>query len=304
MIVIFGASGNTGSKLADRLLARGEQVKAVGRDARKLAPLATKGAAVAIGDLGDQQFLERTLQGAEAAFVLVPTNLHAEDLREYQNRIGGATAAALRTAKVRRVVNLSSQGADQASGTGPILGLRDQEERLNRLPGVDVVHLRPTYFMENTLMNIDLIRTKGITGSAVRGDISFAMIATRDIAAYAAERLLRRDFSGVTVHDLLGRRDLSLDEATTIIGKGIGRPDLRYVSFPYADAEQGMVAAGLSRDVSRAFVEMSRALNEGRFAVGLERTDRNTTPTSFEQFTADVFIPRYLAAAKQQGIAA
>jgi uncharacterized protein YbjT (DUF2867 family) len=163
---------------------------------------------------------------------------------------------------------------------------------LNGLQGVTVLHLRPTYFMENLLMNIDLIRRMGVMGSAVRGDIRFAMIATKDIARYAADQLMKRDRSGTSIHDLLGQRDVSLSEAASIIGAKLGRPDLRYVTFPYEDAEKGMVSAGLSPDVSRLFLEMSMALNEGLFAVGVPRTRENTTQTSIEtfaEFFAQVF---------------
>jgi len=304
MIIILGASGKVGGKLTDLLLARHEQVTVVGRDRRKFSFAEAKGAVAAVGDISSQEFLEKTFQGADAAFVMIPPNFRAEDLREYQNAVGGAIAAALRNTGVKQVLNLSSQGADLKEGTGPVLGLRDQEERLNLLPNTKVLHLRPTYFMENLLMNVDLIRSKGIMGSSIRGDVSFAMIAARDIAAFAADRLVKRDFTGKTMHDLLGRRDLSLDDAASIIGTAIGRPALRYVTFSYADAEEGMVAMGLSRSVSRAFVELSRALNEGRFAVGLERTEQNTTSTSFEQFVGDIFLPLYRSAEKDQGIAA
>ena len=192
------------------------------------------------------------------------------------------------------MVNLSSQGAHLPDRTGPIVGLHDQEERLNRLDGVNVLHLRPTYFMENLLMNIDLIKKMNIMGSAIRGNVKFAMIAAKDIGACASERLMKRDFSGKSVRDLLGQRDLSLDEAAAVIGKKLGKPDLKYIAFPYDDAEKGMVAMGLTPDLSRLYIEMSKALNDGLFAVNIPRTRENTTLTSIEEF-ADVFAKIYRA---------
>jgi len=118
------------------------------------------------------------------------------------------------------------------------------EERLNGLAGVNVLHLRPAYFMENLLMNIGLIRTSGIMGSAIRGDLRMPMIATTDIAAYAAERLARRDFVGTQVHDLLGQRDVSMDEAAGIIGGNIGKPGLAYVQFSSTDTEKALISMG------------------------------------------------------------
>jgi uncharacterized protein YbjT (DUF2867 family) len=223
---------------------------------------------------------------------MIPPDLGVKDFRGYQNEIGASLATAIEKAGVGFVVNLSSQGAELPGGTGPIMGLRDQEERLNRLEGPDIVHLRPTYFMENLLMNIPLINRLGIAGSAVRGDLKFAMIATRDIAARAAELLVARDFEGTSVRDLLGQRDVSLDEAFGIIGREINRPGLKYVRFSYEEAAKGMREMGISADAARLFVEMSKALNDGLFAVGRPRTPQNTTPTTIEEFAttfAEVF---------------
>ena len=288
MIVITGATGKTGSAVAEALLAKGQKVRVIGRDAAKLKGFTAKGAEAAVGDLGDRAFLTKTFKGADAVYVLIPPNLGVADFRAYQKQIGEIIVAAIKGSGVKYVVHLSSQGAHLPDRTGPIVGLHDQEERLNSLDRVNVLHLRPTYFMENLLMNIDLIKKMNIMGSAVRGNVKFAMIATKDIGVYASERLMKRDFSGKSVRDLLGQRDLSLDEAAAVIGKKLGKPDLKYVAFPYDDAEKGMVSMGLTPDMSRLYIEMSKALNDGLFAVNIPRTKENTTPTSIEQF-ADVF---------------
>ena len=288
MIVITGATGKTGSAVAEALIAKGQKVRVMGRDAAKLKGFTAKGAEAAVGDLGDRAFLTKTFKGADAVYVLIPPNLGVADFRAYQKQIGETIVAAIKGSGVEYVVHLSSQGAHLPDRTGPIVGLHDQEERLNSLDRVNVLHLRPTYFMENLLMNIDLIKKMNIMGSAVRGNVKFAMIATKDIGVYASERLMKRDFSGKSVRDLLGQRDLSLDEAAAVIGKKLGKPDLKYVAFPYDDAEKGMVSMGLTPDMSRLYIEMSKALNDGLFAVNIPRTKENTTPTSIEEF-ADVF---------------
>jgi len=292
MIVITGATGKTGSVAADTLLSKGLKVRVVGRDAAKLKGFTAKGAESAIGDIGDTAFLIRAFTGADAVYALIPPNFGVPDFRAYQKKTGESIIAAIKGSGVKFVVHLSSQGAHLPDRTGPIAGLHDQEERLNRLEGVNVLHRRPTYFMENLLMNIDLIKKMNIMGSAIRGDVKFAMIAAKDIGAYAAERLATLDFSGKSIRDLLGQRDLSLDEAALVIGKKLGKPDLKYMAFPYDDAEKGMVAMGLTPDLSRIYVEMAKALNEGLFAVNIPRTRENTTPTSIEEF-AEVFAKVY-----------
>jgi uncharacterized protein YbjT (DUF2867 family) len=292
MITILGATGNVGGKIAGILIKKGEPVRLVARSADRLRSLADKNAEIYAGDALDTDFLVKAFKDADAVFVLVPPNKKAEKFMAYADAMGESIARALEIAKVKYVVNLSSVGADLPEGTGPIVGLHHQEARLNRIKGLNVLHLRPATFMENMLMNVDLIKTRGVTGNSIRGDIKFPMIATRDIAAYAAEHLVRRDFTGSLVHYLLGQRDLSLIEATEIIGRKIDKPGLRYTMFPYDEAEKSLVAMGLSQDVSRVYVEMSRAFNEGLIRYE-QRTAENTTPTSFEEFCDQVFVPRF-----------
>jgi uncharacterized protein YbjT (DUF2867 family) len=294
MITILGATGTVGKKIADILIKKGEKVRLVARTGDRLRPLVGRQAQAYTGDALNAGFLTEAFKGSDAVFTLIPPNVRAEKFLAYSDSIGESIASALKTAKVRHVVNLSSLGGELTSGTGPIVGLHNQEERLNKIPGVNVVHLRPTYFMENLLVNIDLIRSKGIAGSAIRGDMKFPMIATRDVAAVAADRLMKRDFAGSSLEVLLGQRDLSMIEATEIIGRKINKPGLSYVMFPYDEAEKGLIAAGLSPDMSRLYIEMSRAFNEGRVGGTVKRSSVNTTPTSFEEFCDEVFVPAFM----------
>jgi len=90
------------------------------------------------------------------------------------------------------------------------------------------------------------------------------------------------------VRELLGPRDLTQAEATRILGTRLGKPDLSYVQFPYADFIGALVQSGLSESVASLYAEMSRALNEGKVKSLEGRRPENTTPTRFEDFTAEL----------------
>ncbi len=293
MYTVLGATGNVGRKIADILIKSGKKVRLVARSADRLRPIVGPLAEAFAGDAMDTEFLSKIFKGSDAVFTLMPPNIRADNFVSYADKMGESIARALKLAKVKYVVNLSSIGAELPEGTGPIVGLHNQEERLNRIKGLNVLHLRAAYFMENELMSTDLIISRGVMGSPIRGDTRFPMIASRDVAAFAAERLVRRDFSGSTIRYLLGQRDLSLIEATEIIGKKINKPSLVYVMFPYDEAEKSLVSLGFSRNMSKLYVEMSRAFNDG--CVTAERTTENTTPTSFEDFCDDVIVPAFLS---------
>src|SRR5262249_7420481 len=133
--------GNIGSVLAERLLAQKFHVRVIGRSKERLQPLVQKGAEAWQGSLDDAEFLAGAFAGSAAAFTMIPPNPTAENFRAYQNQIGEATASAIKKAGLKQIVNLSSYGTQAVEGTGPIKGLRDNEERFNQLAGVDIVHL-------------------------------------------------------------------------------------------------------------------------------------------------------------------
>lgn len=292
MYVITGATGNIGRVIAEKLLSQGKKVRAIARDRARLKPLEDRGAEIMPGSLNDPDFLARAFDGATAVFAMIPPDITPTDVRKYQDTIGEAIVAALRKTKVPYVVHLSSIGAQVPEGTGPIAGLHRQEERLNQLNDTNVLHLRPASFMENFLHSIPMIKGMNINGSPMRGDLPIPMIATKDIGSYAAERLSNLDFRGKTISDLLGPRDVSQTEATGILGKAIGKPELPYIQFGYDDAIQGMVQAGISPDVAKSYAEMGQAVNEGLIPP-VKRTPQNTTPTTMEEFAKNVFAPAY-----------
>lgn len=295
-IAVMGASGNIGGRISDQLLADGHTVRALGRSAGKLAALEARGAEVLLGDAADAAFLTRAFTGADAAFSLQPPNPTAEDYLARQDAEGEAIARAATDSDLTHLIALSSVGADLPAGTGPIAGLHRQEARLAALPRTSVLALRPGYFFENFLAVVGLIKHQGINGSAIAAGAALPMIATRDIADVAARALASRDWTGFTVRELLGPRDLTHADATRIIGTAIGKPDLPYIAFPSADYVGALVGAGLSQNVAELYAEMSKAFNDGIVVSREGRTAANTTPTTFEQFAREVIAPAYAAA--------
>jgi len=285
MYVITGATGNTGKVIAETLLAKGKKVKVVGRTMERLKPLVIQGAEPFLGSLDDVSLMTDAFTGAKTVYTMIPPNYMAENLRAYQNKVGETLVEAVARAGVQYVVNLSSVGAHLSDGIGPIKGLHDMEQRLNTLSGVHIVHLRPFFFMENMFFNISLIKTAGVNGSPLKPDIAIPMVATRDIASVASSLLLRLDFLGKSVKELLGERDISMGEATRILGQAIEKEELPYVQFSYEAAQKAMLEMGFSKSVAEAFIEMYHGMNEGVVKPTEKRSTENTTPTRFEEFS-------------------
>src|ERR1700684_263115 len=287
--VILGASGNTGSIIADFLLAKGKKVRVVGRDAGRLQHFVRKGAEAFTADVSDALALTKAFKGVGAAYLMLPPIVS----RDEQERESDAIAKAVKDSGLPCAVHLSSYGAHVPQGTGPVTGLHTSEQKLNAIGGLNILHLRAAYFMENNLAAIGMIHGMGIFGNALLPDLKLPMAATRDVGDYAAQRLLHLDFSGKQTRELLGERDLSMTEATAVIARGIGKPDLRYQQFPYDQVQQALTQLGVPPKGAAMYIEMYKSINAGVLVPLEPRSPENTTPTSFERFVQDVFAPAY-----------
>jgi len=287
--VILGSTGNTGSIIADTLLLGRKKVRVVGRDAGRLQRFVRKGAEAFTGDVSDAVALTKAFRGARAAYLMLPPITSRED----QERESDAIAKAVTESGLRYAVHLSSYGAHVPEDTGPVTGLHSSEQKLNAIGGLNVLHLRAAYFMENNLAAISMIQERGIFGHALLPDLKLPMTATRDVGDYAAQRLLKLDFSGKQTRELLGERDVTMAEATAIIARGIGKADLNYVQFPYDQVQRVLEQMGMPPKKAAVYIEMFKAINTGVLAAQEPRSRENTTTTSFEEFVQDVFAPAY-----------
>jgi uncharacterized protein YbjT (DUF2867 family) len=293
MYTILGATGNIGSVITRALLEKGEKVRVLGRSAGRLQPFVRRGAEAFVGDVADAEAMTRALTGARAAFLMIPPRMTSPDYRADQEKTSDAFSAAAKNSGLQYAVNLSSYGAQAPAGTGPIAGLHNSEKKLNAIDRLNVLYLRAGYFFENHLAGIQMIQVMGIFGGALRGDLKIPMIATRDIGAYAAERLLKLDFNGKRTQELQGERDLTLHEVVVVIAKGLRKPDLRYVQFPYDQVEKVLGQMGAPAKTVASFIEMFQGINNGIVTATEPRSAANTTPTTIETFVKEVFAPAY-----------
>jgi len=289
MYVITGAAGNIGKIVAHELLSNGKQVRVIGRSTGKLNEFIEKGAEAMVGDVMDPLFVKRAFNGATAVYCMIPPNTHSKDFRDYQGKIAKNYVEAVHTNFVKYALLLSSIGAHLQNGAGVVDGLSDMEEEFGALKEVNVLNLRPAYFMENLYGQIDIIKNMGVTGSAVKPDIKVPMVATKDIAAVVAKHLINLDFKGNSVEFVLGPRDISYNEIAEILGKAIGKADLKYVQFSYMDAKKGMVQSGFaSENVADLLNGLSEATNLGKTQSAHQRTPLNSTPTTLEDFVMKI----------------
>ena len=297
MYVVIGATGHTGSVVAEKLLSKGETVRVASRDARKLDRLKQQGGETFVGDVTDASAMARAFSGADAAYLMLPPNMASPNVLAHAERVTESLASGVEKNGVRHAVVLSSIGADKADKTGPVLGLRNLEQKLEAISGLNALFLRAGYFTENILPQVGIIQQLGHMAGPVRSDLALPMIATRDIGAAAAELLARRDFQGKQRRELHGARDISYAQVAKIVGAAIGKPDLTYQQVPAAQIKPALTQMGMSPNMADLLLEMADALNSGYMRALEPRSAQNTTPTTIETFVAEVFVPAYRAKA-------
>jgi uncharacterized protein YbjT (DUF2867 family) len=261
--VITGSSGHISKPIVLQLLNEGHDVTVIGRSAGNLQELTSKGAKAAIGSVDDIDFLSETFKGADAVYLMAPPNFGAASIKDYIASVGNNYAAALKASGVKHAVVLSSIGAHRPSGLGPIDGIHRVEQELNKLADVNILYLRPAYFYYNLFANLDMIRHLNILGgnyTAAPG--TFPLVHTSDIAAEAAEALLKLNFKGHSVKYVVSD-EVSTEQIAAAIGKAIGKPELPWVKFSDEQAFEGMQQAGLPEDIARNYVEMGNAMDSG-----------------------------------------
>ncbi|HSW19023.1 MAG TPA: NAD(P)H-binding protein [Ramlibacter sp.] len=294
MFVLLGSNGQIASQLAGLLLAAGHPVRVVGRNASALARLAHAGAQVAVGDPGDSVFLERAFSDATGVYTMIPPCYADDDMRTAQDRIGTSIVRALDKVRVSRVVNLSSIGAELPKGTGPIEALHAQEQRLNAIDGIDLLHLRPGWFMENLLPAAAVIAAEGVLAGMESPDATVPMAATRDIAAVAVRELTQPKHRGeLIVH---AHRHMTMREVAVVLGTLIGKPSLQYVQAASVQAKAELRAQGFSTSAADQLEALARWLSTSPLA-SFNAAPVELQPTTIEMFAREVFAPAYAQAA-------
>lgn len=294
-IVVTTPTGNIGRALTEGLLAAGEKPILVARDPSKVKAFTDRGAKVKQGTHADQKFLREATKGAQALFVLTPPDMQLKDIRGHYRRFAEAAAEAIQANAIPYVVNLSSVGAELESGNGPVAGLHLAEQVLNKA-AKNITHLRPCYFMENTLGQISSILQASSMFTTFPPNTRFPMIATRDIGARAAEILHQRDWTGHRVMELHGAGQTSYDEVAGVLSEVLGR-NIKHVTISPEQFVQALTGMGMSKVMADSLAELADGVTKGRVKLHEKRGAANTTPTTYPEFAQQVFKPAFEAAA-------
>lgn len=260
-IIISGSLGNIGKPLAEKLIASGHNITVISSNADRKSAIENLGAKAAIGSVSDVDFLVETFSGADSLFAMTPPNLGGSNVIVNTVNAGKAFAQAIEKAGVKRVVMLSSIGADVENGTGPIAGLHQIEKIYNQLENTNVTFLRAGFFYTNTYNDVPMIKGAGIIGANYPAGVKIPLVHPKDIAAAAAEELQKDAKKNIRyiISDIR-----TPNEIATALGTAIGKTDLPWIEFTDEQSLQGMTQAGLPEEIAGLYTEMGSGLRSGK----------------------------------------
>jgi NAD(P)H dehydrogenase (quinone) len=258
MYAITGITGKVGGALARTLLAGGQSVRAVVRDAAKSRSWAGKGCEIAFADMQDAVALTAAFKGADGVFILPPSEFDPAPGFPEARAVITAVKTALEAAHPGKVVCLSTVGA-QATQPNLLTQRTLMEQEFAELT-MPVTFLRPGWFMENFAWDVASARDGGVLSTFLQpADKPVPMIATADVGRVAAE-LLQEDWQGRRIVELEAARRVTPNEAAAIFAKIFGRP-VRVEAVPRETWGSLFTSQGMKDPIPR--IQMLDGFNEG-----------------------------------------
>jgi uncharacterized protein YbjT (DUF2867 family) len=256
---VLGATGHVGTSLVSALLARGEAVTAITREARHAEALRRQGAGIAEADVFDVPALRRAIEGAERLFVLNPPAPPGTDTAAEERRSLRAILDAIEGLPLQKIVAESTYGAQPGDRLGDLGVLYEMEQALAAQPvpvPVPVSVIRAAYYMSNWDAALAGARDEGVVESLFPRDFRLPMVAPEDLGRYAA-RLMFGAAEPSGPHYVEGPERYAAADVAAAFEKALGRP-VRVVEVPPAQWEAWFRRAGFSEAGAASYAAMTR----------------------------------------------
>lgn len=258
-IVLTGSLGHISKPLAIALIAKKHAVTVISSKADRQADIEAIGANAAIGSITDAAFLGQTFKGADIVYLMEPPfNFfdHTIDMENYWLDIAKNYVKAVQQSGVTKLIHLSSIGAHTDKGVGILATHHWIENILKELPdSVAIKTLRPVGFYYNMFAFIPVIKNTGAIIQNYGGDEKEPWVSPLDIADVIAEEI-EKPFDGRTVR-YIASDEASPNEAATILGEAIGKPELKWNVIPDEQFQNNLVNIGFPLQVAKGFTDMN-----------------------------------------------
>jgi uncharacterized protein YbjT (DUF2867 family) len=292
MVNIIDVTSIIGIYLARMFLAKGEKVRGVSSAKAGMADLTKKGFDGMYGDIADPGFLSASMNGVDTVFYMVPLPTEQNVCKNVFFETAQSLTKAVRDSKVQTLFFISILGADEKNKSGLLNCYGEVERILSSLHLENVIFVRPGYFMDHLLTKMPMVRMEHIIGDVIDPNTQLYLTDRKETAHTISSLYLKKQYYGRSKVELYNDK-LSFQEATDIISKKIGVPDLRYVQYSDDQYRNYLVTKGVTSDFADLYIETAHAI--GRGAMTPSHNDLATPNQSlrFIDWVENTFAPAY-----------
>lgn len=228
-ITLLGSLGHINSYVVPELVKQGHQVTVVSHSDKRQKEIEALGAKAAIGSMQDVEFLTSVFQGKDVVYLMLSGINNTEDMVESARKQAKIFQKAIVNSGVKRVVDLSSVGADQGPEVGSLYIYHVIENILKELTDVIYTFVRPTGFYNNLLAKIPEIKTEHAMIENRPSTAINMYVDPKDIADVVLKALLRRTTQ--TEVRYVASDSATGAELVKYIAKEIDMPDLKWIEI-------------------------------------------------------------------------
>jgi len=261
MHIILGASGQVGGAVANRLLEMEEPVKGIARNPNKAAALQAKGAVIEKADIYDVRALSRAFSDGSTLFIITPEDFKSEDVIGETKKMLDNYRKALESSPVKKIVGISSIGAQHKEGTGNLQMSYLLEHAFAGLP-IEQTFVRPAYYLSNWLAYLPVIKESGKLPTFFPTDLCMPMISPIDVACFAADLLVAEH--GITrIYELLGPEECCADDVAAAFAEALGQP-VKAAHIHHNQWKKELQQLQFSPDAIKNFIAMTDSVINGK----------------------------------------
>lgn len=255
-ITMLGSLGTINTLVVPQLIADKHEVTVITSNDLRVTAIENLGATALVGDMYDQEFLTRAFTGADLVYLMISGTAHeGEQFFEHAECQGAIFKAALAASGVKKVIDLSSVGADADETAGALHAYHLIEDQLRELTDVDIAFVRPVGFYQNLYANLPSIIERQAIFSNIPADVKQNWTDPRDIAA-EIYHLVDNLPAGHSVHYIVSDR-FSGAEFAEQLKESLHLPRLHYLLINDDQVKTTLLNNGLAEDTSAALLQMN-----------------------------------------------